>query len=413
MGTYSKSSSNAVDQADVRTDGRPFQTESSRVGETDLRDDTGIVIGRELVAQRTVRWNPFPNTGAPNPHVLIIGESGYGKSYAIAALITELAQQGIRSIIFDYAQGFSSHNAPPNFYQFARPVEIDAAQCGIDINPLQPFPFDIHGPVSVAQRVADTFRRIYPQLGVQQHALLRQTVLDVLTDGPVESSQAERWHFTPPPFSRLYDALLARSQDYENPSRRLAATLAAHVSTLFVFNTFRSDGLQLQWDRLLSGDRNVLILNLRGLEMSLEKAVTEFLLWNFIGYIEALGAGPLRCFVVLDEAHKLAFDSGSPTDKLLREGRKFGLGVILASQQPEDFSAVAFANTATKLVFQILDQAGQVCRMLHRKVRNGGSLNDLHNTLTTLPRGVAYVVTNNTGAITQVDTFNERLPRWQ
>ena len=31
----------------------------------------------------------------------------------------------------------------------------------------------------------------------------------------------------------------------------------------------------------------------------------------------------------------------------MREGRKFGLGVILASQQPDDFSPVAFSNTAT------------------------------------------------------------------
>ena len=55
--------------------------------------------------------------------------------------------------------------------------------------------------------------------------------------------------------------------------------------------------------------------------------MTEFLLWNLIGFIEAIGPGPLRCFVVLDEAHKLSFDRGSPVEKLLREGRKFGLGL--------------------------------------------------------------------------------------
>jgi len=85
----------------------------------------------------------------------------------------------------------------------------------------------------------------------------------------------------------------------------------------------------------------VFLIQLKGLEYSLERAVTEFLLWNLIGYIEALGPSPLRCFIVLDEAHKLSFDQGSPVEKLLREGRKFGLGLILASQQPEDFSTVA------------------------------------------------------------------------
>ena len=120
------------------------------------------------------------------------------------------------------------------------------------------------------------------------------------------------------------------------------------------------------------------VIRLRGLEHSLEKAVTEFLLWNFIGFVESLGPGSMRCFVVLDEAHKLSFDTGSPAEKLLREGRKFGLGVILASQQPEDFSSVAFANSATKLVFQVGDENSSVSRQIHRKIRNAHSFNDIY-----------------------------------
>jgi len=117
--------------------------------------------------------------------------------------------------------------------------------------------------------------------------------------------------------------------------------VASHISTLFVFNTFRSNGQKLAWPEMMEVSNRVFLIQLKGLEYSLERAVTEFLLWNLIGYIEALGPSPLRCFIVLDEAHKLSFDQGSPVEKLLREGRKFGLGLILASQQPEDFSPVA------------------------------------------------------------------------
>ena len=121
-----------------------------------------------------------------------------------------------------------------------------------------------------------------------------------------------------------------------------------------------------------------------------------------------LGPGPLRCFVVLDEAHKLAFGSGSPVEKILREGRKFGLAAILASQQPEDFSSVAFANTATKIVFQIADQAGHVSRQLHRKIKNGHSHDYIARALGTLPRGSAYVVMANAGRVTRMLSFEER-----
>ena len=95
----------------------------------------------------------------------------------MSCLLTELAQQGVSSIVFDYAQGFTLDSSPEQFSTFARPVEIDAGRAGIGINPLQPFPFDLHGPVSVAQRVADTFKRVYSGIGIQQHAVLRHESL--------------------------------------------------------------------------------------------------------------------------------------------------------------------------------------------------------------------------------------------
>jgi DNA phosphorothioation-dependent restriction protein DptH len=154
-------------------------------------------------------------------------------------------------------------------------------------------------------------------------------------------------------------------------------------------------------------DNEVWILQLGGLERSVERAITEFLLWSLIRYFEVLGPGALRCFVVLDEAHKLAFGPGSPVEKILREGRKFGLAVILASQQPEDFSPVAFANTATKVVFQIADQSGNISRQLHRKIKNGHSHEYIARTLGTLQQGSAYVVIANAGRVTRMASFED------
>jgi DNA helicase HerA-like ATPase len=121
----------------------------------------------------------------------------------------------------------------------------------------------------------------------------------------------------------------------------------------------------------------------------------------------------MRCFIVLDEAHRLSFAKGSPAEKLLREGRKFGLGLILASQQPEDFTATAFANTATKLVFQISDERSSVSRQLHRKARNAQTPTTISQIITKLPRGWAYTMTENVGRIVRLFIFDERITRWQ
>jgi len=372
-----------------------------------------ILIGEDAETKEGVFWDPDPQTGAANPHVLILGESGFGKTYAISCILAELGQYGVPTIVFDYGQGFSSRSTPKEFLEHARPTEVQVSREGVAINPLQLFASDIHGPVNVAQRVADTFVRVYPRVGIQQHAILRQAALDVLLEAGISPEKTDTWSRPVPDFGLLHEQLNEYAETPSHPQRRGASLVASHISTMFVFNTFRSNGVAIHWEELLQPMGRVFVIQLKGLEYSLERAVTEFLLWNLIGYAESAGPGPMRCFVVLDEAHKLSFDTGSPAEKLLREGRKFGLGLILASQQPEDFSTVAFANTATKLVFQVGDDRGAVSRQLCRKVASSHSFTEISELVTKLPRGWAYMVSQNLGRVVRILSFEERVGRWK
>jgi DNA phosphorothioation-dependent restriction protein DptH len=371
-----------------------------------------ILLGTDGETEEEVFWNPDPGTGAANPHVLILGESGFGKTYTIASLSAELAQENIVSIVFDYGQGFSPKTLPAEFVAATNPIELYAGRDGVDINPLQIFPSDLHGPVNVAQRVADTFARVYKRMGVQQHAVIRQAVLDVMAEVGITPDAPRSWAADLPTFGTVEAKLQAYANNSMSAQARFAASAASHISTVFVFNTFRQNGEKLAWSDLLQRDNRAVIIQLKGLEHSLERAVTEFLLWNLIGFIEALGPGPLRCFVILDEAHKLSFNPGSPVEKLLREGRKFGLGLILASQQPEDFSTVAFVNTATKIVFQVGDDRSTISRQLHRKIKNSHSFGDIYQVITKLPRSYAYVVTENVGRVVRITSMSGRAGRW-
>jgi len=394
----SETTTNILDVLRRQSDTKPPQLES---------DFDPVPLGTDAETDETIYWNPDPSRGSANPHVLVLGESGFGKTYSICCLVSELAQRGVTSIVFDYGQGFSLESAPTEFLENVRPVEIEASRDGININPLQPFPSDLHGPINVAQRIADTFQRVYPRLGIQQHAILRQAVLDSMRQAGIAADDPSTWGNDLPAFSSIRKILDEYASDSQNPHRRQAAEVGSHVSTVFVFNTFRTSGRTLSWVDLMN-EGGVFIIQLRGLEHSLERIVTEFLLWNFIGFVESLGPGPLRTFAVLDEAHKLAFDTGSPVEKLLREGRKYGLGLILASQQPEDFSPVAFSNTATKLVFQVGDERSTVSRQIHRKLRNEHTFNDVLEIITKLPRGWTYAVTENVGRVVQITSLADR-----
>ena len=332
------------------------------------------------------------------------------KRTPICCILTELAQQKTPSIGSTTDRALPSRRPLDSLWNTPSRLKSGRAE-GVAINPLQLFPADIHGPVNVAQRIADTFQRVYPQVGVQQHAMLRQAVLDVMVDEGIIPESQSSWNNAPPPFAALQHKLLSYAESPSHPQRRIASSVAAHISTLFVFNTFQDHGLSLDWQSMLDGEGRVFVIQLKGLERSLERTVTEFLLWNLIGFVESVGPVPMRCFVVLDEAHKLAFVPGSPAEKLLREGRKFGLWRILASQQPEDFSSVAFANTATKMVFQVGDDKSAVSRQLARKVVNSHSFAEIAELITRLPRGWTYFISQTVGRVPH-HSFEERLARW-
>jgi hypothetical protein len=241
--------------------------------------------------------------------------------------------------------------------------------------------------------------------------MIRRAVLKAFADVGIQHRERDTWMKAAPPLRMLESSLQALANDPAISVRRVAASATSHISSLFLFDTFRANGLPLAWGDLLGHRHQSWLLQLGGMESSVERVTTEFLLWNLIRYAETLGPAGLRCFVVLDEAHKLSFEPDSPVERLLREGRKFGVGVVLASQQPEDFSAVAFSNTATKLIFRISDMRRVVSRQL--SAADGQSVSRIHVILNGLSRGCAYALTRGVGRVITIASIEERVRRWQ
>jgi len=353
----------------------------------------------------SVFWNPHSTV---NPHILIVGESGFGKTYTTSCLIAELAHRDVPTVVFDYGQGFTPESADPVFRQEVSPMQLEVGRKGVAISPFEIFEADAHGPLSVAQRVADTLIRVYQNLGIQQHATIRQAVLDVLEDAGIHAKVSATWRKPLPRFGLVHKKLAEYTQDLTNSDRKTARSAASHVSSLFLFDIFRASGVSMQWAELLKRGHQCTIVQLRGLEQNLQRATTEFLLWNLLAYLESLGPQALHCFVVIDEAHRIPTGNGSAVERLLREGRKFGVGIILASQQPEDFTSIAYSNTATKLIFQITDDKLTVTKQLFKKMKTPMSFQELHRVVTTLDRGCAFALTHNNGDVIRVASLAER-----
>jgi DNA phosphorothioation-dependent restriction protein DptH len=145
------------------------------------------------------------------------------------------------------------------------------------------------------------------------------------------------------------------------------------------------------------------------LEGRTQQIVTEFLLWDLYYYCVRSGPGQIHLYCVLDEAHNLSFKEDTPIDKLIREARKFGLGLVFASQQPQDFSDTAYANTASKLIFQTPDEKQKVARKIANKCINVHDAALLADIIAQLPRGQAFFITRNYGFRLAIKSLSARV----
>src|SRR5205807_5702788 len=108
-------------------------------------------------------------------------------------------------------------------------------------------------------------------IGVQQHAVIRQAVLDVMADAGIRADSPDGWSADLPSFGEVQVKLNELAANMQNAQARFASSAASHVSTLFVFNTFRPSGNKLSWPDMLAARNRVVVIQLKGLEHSLER----------------------------------------------------------------------------------------------------------------------------------------------
>lgn len=305
-----------------------------------------IELGSGSGVDRPVMWapqRPYPKQ-LTNQHILIVGKSGSGKTQTITALIYELSRAGVPSLIFDFHGEYSDRSSAP-FRKETKATAIDAAQ-GIPINPLtvplDPItgqPTDYRNVVyQVTESLADIFG-----LGDIQKRFLKRAV-DSAYKNAGFSRNSTTWSHPAPVFASIWDELKAIEEEEKKTTRNLVARL----EPLFESEVFQGGGET--FDDLL---RTTTVIRLSSLaNKELRMAISRFFLQKVYERMLALGPSEQqRLFCVIDEAHRLTHDP-TVTD-LIKEARKYGVGLILSSQETRDFDRSVFANTGTLIVLQL------------------------------------------------------------
>ena len=317
-----------------------------------VKDDTiqeiSIFLGKNVATGKDEFWNP--HTLVPrkltNQHLLVVGKSGSGKSETTKALIYELMQQGVPSIIFDY-QGEYAHG---DFYDVVKPQVFNVMN-GLPINPFE-LPIDPHTgkkirPVEMMFRLADTLNTVFKGSGDIQLGILREAIEECYLQQGFNMHNASTWDNQPPTLDMLAAVLEHLAEDRGAQVRNVQVRL----QPLFKSGMFRQDENSFSFNDLFK--RTSVILMTSGIK-DLMLAASRFLLDKI--YSTMLMAGmskALRIMVCVDEAHKLCGDD--TITSLIKEARKYGLGIILSSQETRDFHPSIFANTGTLVCLALED----------------------------------------------------------
>ncbi len=332
-----ESSEKSDDEVESNEDEKGIEIEdiilTQKNNDSEYPESAKVVLGRSN--NQDILFEPS-TTGSP--HTLIIGIPGQGKTVTINSLLTQLTQQGIGSIVFDFHGQFSSDSNP--FNNYCSPRIWDVLSEKLPFNPfkleseLDNDNLDFFIKMQSAE-IADIFDYVC-DLGVMQRYTLYEAIVSLYKN---RMNKGEHLTININDLKRK----LKQSEKDNNIKNVLART-----SKLLEMNFFTDDS---QWD-ILSTTKKGLILNLKSLgEGTMQNAISAFVLRKL--YKEILHwdeTNKLKLAIVLDEAHRLSKDVTLPL--IMQEARKFGVMVIIASQNLNHFHPNVIGNVGTKIIFR-------------------------------------------------------------
>ena len=292
----------------------------------------------------------------------MLGASGSGKTETLKVLGAAIDRFGVPVLTFDF-------HGDVVFPGSDSTLLSSGSASTVGLNPME---IDAHSAEESGlydQRAAlrAMVQRAVPSLGHRQSSILREAFEEAYTRAGIADDEPGTWTQPAPTFGDVQDILTDWIEDDARKSQRasIEGCLAA-VQQLFDHPIFRRTTHVSVDDFLTQSMR----LDLSKLPEDIRFVATETLLRKLFRVLRLRGPIPVqpaddrqrfRLFVIIDEAKILSLGGGDRDrsnnilNELITEARKFGLGMVLASQMSDHFSEEVRANAATWLVLKPMD----------------------------------------------------------
>ena len=308
-----------------------------------IESTPAICLGTNPFTEADVQW---PLSVRGNPHLLIAGLPGMGKTTCLLNLCRQMLGWGIRPILFSYHQDIDEKLQ--HIVEEVRFVDFD----GLGFNPLQVINRESRmAYLDVAGTLRDIFTAIYPELGDIQGERIRGAIKESFLELGWDDPPEDRSQLVEPPFSRFVEIL----RSLPKPDRGLK-TLLSRLEELDDYGFFRAAEAQ---ESLWKSEHPIVVRIHQTQNDKLQNAFASLVFYGLYKDMFRRGTRErITHALIFDEAHRAARLKLIPT--MAKECRKYGISLVLASQEAHDFHTSLFSAIANYLVLRLTEVDARV-----------------------------------------------------
>jgi len=279
-----------------------------------------------------------------NPHLLLVGIPGTGKSTAILNLGYGLARQDVQPLVFDFHGDLTERMRGLLGGGVLR--VLDGSE-GLDFNPLRLSLRQDHKPggwIDNVFEVAEIFGAVFPDLGDLQLSEIRNRLMESYQEAGFREGKPSVG-LSAPAFRRFYDLMR------ENPKGSSRSKhVVARLETLFLRSLFRPSEKEIGVEELMDRPTALDLHQVSG-EQNQIAAASFFLHKVYKDMFERGESDRLRLAVIFDEAHRVARLKLLGT--MMQESRKFGIMMVVSSQRANDFHPRVIESAGNFLLLKV------------------------------------------------------------
>lgn len=334
-----------------------------------------VLIGTSVQDDEPILWEPTNTAKFMNTNSGIIGTMGTGKTQCTKSVITQLHRnqhnnvdgKPIGVLIFDYKSDY----VDDKFIEATSAKKFKLYK--LPYNPLSLFGDTPMLPVHTAAGFSETMTKAYG-LGKKQQLKLENLILEAYELAGIHPENPATWKKTAPTIENIWDLFIEQEKVEED-------SLYAALSKLNRFKIFETDpDKMMSLYELVDG---VTVVELAGYPGEVQNLVVALTLDLFYSQMQKQGKpevqGDFRQvskLILVDEADNFMSQNFTSLRRILKEGREYGVGVILSTQDithfkttENDYSAYILSwivhrvsqikNQDIKSIFNKDDKTGQ------------------------------------------------------